>query len=244
MNIVSGIYKIVCLTTNKIYIGSSYHCKLRWYDHKRNLKNKKHHNKYLQAAYNKYGLANFEFSLIEECDEDKLLIREQFWIDKFKSYQRKFGYNLCRYVVVTNNKFSSKKYKIVSPDGKKYIVNDLQKFCDRFNLKIAGLRNMVLGRAWTYKNGWHCRYANESLDKWLKKQKRHSKKGSNPTFWKINLIDGTVLIYKTLLQFSKDYKYSLGTINLFRNGKRKSYRNLKSIEKIPIDNSNDLNKWR
>lgn len=39
------------------------------------------HNKYFQNAFNKYGENNFLFVILEECDKQDLLIREQFWID-------------------------------------------------------------------------------------------------------------------------------------------------------------------
>ena len=60
---VSGIYRIVY--NNKIvYVGSSNDVKKRWGQHKRNLKEKKHHNYLLQRVYDKYGFDVFKFDLI------------------------------------------------------------------------------------------------------------------------------------------------------------------------------------
>jgi len=52
---VSGIYKIINLKNNKIYIGSSICIIKRWYHHKYHLINNNHSNCYLQNAWNKYG---------------------------------------------------------------------------------------------------------------------------------------------------------------------------------------------
>lgn len=54
-----------------------------------------HGNEYLQAAYNKYGKDNFVFEILEECSEDQLLVREQFWMTELKSCDPKVGYNLA-----------------------------------------------------------------------------------------------------------------------------------------------------
>ncbi len=41
-----------------------------------------------------YGLNNFEFKIIEECREELLNEREIYWIEFYKSYDLRFGYNL------------------------------------------------------------------------------------------------------------------------------------------------------
>ena len=73
--IVAGIYKITNTVNNNCYIGSSFNVKGRIANHKSMLKNDKHPNKHLQAAFNKYGAENFIFELILECDaEEKVLV--------------------------------------------------------------------------------------------------------------------------------------------------------------------------
>jgi len=64
----SGIYQIRCLLTGKIYVGSAVDIRARWNHHRDMLKRKKHRNKYLQAAWNKYGENNFECSILELVD--------------------------------------------------------------------------------------------------------------------------------------------------------------------------------
>ena len=78
----SGIYKIVNNITGKIYIGSAKYLIKRCLDHRRNLVNNVHKNKYLQRSWNFYGWQAFEFLLVELVeDTSKLLEREQYWID-------------------------------------------------------------------------------------------------------------------------------------------------------------------
>ena len=81
----SGIYKIICVPTGKFYIGSAILLKNRWYTHLYHLRNK-HHNKYLQIAFNKHGEENFKFEVIEYCEKDQLIIREQHYIDTLKPH--------------------------------------------------------------------------------------------------------------------------------------------------------------
>lgn len=81
----SGIYQIVNTKNNKIYIGSSKNCKKRIITHFSLLRNNKHKNKHLQSAYNKYGKENFNASIIELCKIEDLFIREQYYVDYYKS---------------------------------------------------------------------------------------------------------------------------------------------------------------
>lgn len=87
----SGIYIIKNIKNNKCYIGSSSNIRGRIWMHKNMLKNNKHHSSYLQNSYNKYGMNNFTFQTIEECSIEKLIEREQYWIDNNNSQ-----YNICK----------------------------------------------------------------------------------------------------------------------------------------------------
>jgi len=91
-----GVYKIVNLVNGKIYIGSSIDIKGRWKEHIRDLKNNKHHSTYLQRSWNKYGEDNFKFCIVEECNNDQTLDKEQYYLDKYKSYDKRNGYNIAK----------------------------------------------------------------------------------------------------------------------------------------------------
>lgn len=78
-----GIYKIVNLLNDKVYIGSSKDIRERWRQHRNKLTNNVHSNTYLQRAWNKYGSNSFKFSVIEEViNTDNLIEREQYYMDK------------------------------------------------------------------------------------------------------------------------------------------------------------------
>jgi len=89
----SGIYKITNGVTDKVYIGSAIYIKNRWSTHLSLLRKNKHSNKYLQASWNKHTEVNFKFEVIENCEKELLLIREQFYIDLYDCVTPK-GYNL------------------------------------------------------------------------------------------------------------------------------------------------------
>ena len=90
----SGIYLIVNLENGKIYVGSTNRLKTRKNGHWSKLRNNKHPNQHLQSAWNKYGEDSFEFRIQESCEENKLIEREQYWMDYYKTLDRKLGYNI------------------------------------------------------------------------------------------------------------------------------------------------------
>lgn len=95
-NISSGIYTITNLINNKIYVGSSINLKERIATHKRLLNKNNHHSKKLQNSWNKCGKNNFKFEIIERsCWFKFLIVREQYWIDFYNSYNN--GYNAAPY---------------------------------------------------------------------------------------------------------------------------------------------------
>jgi group I intron endonuclease len=91
----SAIYKITNIATGRFYIGSTNNLKRRWAHHRGLLKNKKHHNSYLQHSYNKHGKENFVFEIIEEVTEENLLIREQYFLDTLQPFENN-GYNISK----------------------------------------------------------------------------------------------------------------------------------------------------
>lgn len=90
----SGIYRITNTVNNKFYIGSSKDIDKRWYDHKRELYLNIHINPKLQHSWNYHGQDKFLFEMVEEVSEDKLIEREQFYLDTLKPYERDVGYNI------------------------------------------------------------------------------------------------------------------------------------------------------
>src|SRR5690606_29016181 len=81
------------LNSNKIYIGQSVNLKGRILNHKAQLKNNAHYNSHLQRSYNKHGIDNFKFEIIEHCEENELYERENYWITFYNSHNSLLGYN-------------------------------------------------------------------------------------------------------------------------------------------------------
>lgn len=80
----SAIYAIVNQVTRDMYVGSAVAVNRRWNAHRCQLRAGKHHCKHLQNAHAKYGEAAFDWEIIEFVDDkNKLLEREQFWLDFF-----------------------------------------------------------------------------------------------------------------------------------------------------------------
>jgi group I intron endonuclease len=100
-----GIYLIENLVNNKKYVGSSIDIPVRMMKHKYSLRRNYHDNNYLQNAYNKYGEDNFKFTVLMLCDEVELVDNENHFINKFKSNDLTFGYNLA-----TVNQFRRNNY--------------------------------------------------------------------------------------------------------------------------------------
>ena len=95
MEIISGIYKVTNLINNKIYIGQSINIYKRWEAHKYVSlnKNSQEYNIYFHNALRKYGINNFLFEIIEQCNKDELDEKEKYWIEYYDSCNRDIGYN-------------------------------------------------------------------------------------------------------------------------------------------------------
>ena len=89
-----GIYCIENTINGHKYFGQSVNLKDRLYGHKTKLKHNKHKNRHLQFAVNKYGIENFNFYIVEECDISCLDERERYYISLYNTDNCKFGYNI------------------------------------------------------------------------------------------------------------------------------------------------------
>ena len=163
----SGIYKIYFINNQKVYIGSSVNLAKRKYEHLRTLRKSIHTNRYLQRAFNKMGEKHFVFEIIERCNRDSLLIKEQYWINFFNSSKAKFGFNLVPNVVGTGTsgyKLSSKQkkkrleileekvwnkkkknFKFINPDEQVVEIFGLRQFCLKNNLHYRTMCNIHAG---------------------------------------------------------------------------------------------------
>ena len=81
-----GIYKITYNKDGRCYIGQSINIEHRLKEH-RNCEGKSH----IHNAILKYGLSNFTFEIIEECNREQLDEKEQYWISFYNSYEKGFN---------------------------------------------------------------------------------------------------------------------------------------------------------
>ncbi len=86
-----GIYKITNIINNDSYIGYSKNIEERWKYHITHYTKQVEYSKYLYCAFRKYGLQNFTFDILEECDLSSLKEREKYWIHFYDTFQN--GYN-------------------------------------------------------------------------------------------------------------------------------------------------------
>ncbi len=87
-----GIYKITSLDTSQCYIGQSVDLATRWKDHvKCGLGIDAPATNKLYKAMQQYGVWNFTFEVLEECQREELNEKEKMWISTYASYD--YGFN-------------------------------------------------------------------------------------------------------------------------------------------------------
>lgn len=86
----SGIYCIENIANGRKYVGSALTIANRWKQHRRQLVENRHHSRFLQRAWNKYGELSFSFKVLLYCDKQNLLTYEQTLIDAWHP-----DYNIC-----------------------------------------------------------------------------------------------------------------------------------------------------
>ena len=92
-----GIYQITCIVNSKRYIGQSIDIKRRFNQHRRKPPDG------MIDDFEKYGVDAFKFEILEECAEEELTAREDFYHSRRKNcenpfpilYRRKRQFKLC-----------------------------------------------------------------------------------------------------------------------------------------------------
>lgn len=63
----------------------------RWKEHIHDYSREGYRDRPLYRAFTKYGIENFEFSVIEQCSDLEVNDRETYWIEYYGSFKN--GYN-------------------------------------------------------------------------------------------------------------------------------------------------------
>lgn len=71
------IYKITCEKDRRFYIGASTSPHNRRLEHFNHLRKNKHHNIFLQRAFNKYGEESFTYEVLESFEDEEVMWRRE-----------------------------------------------------------------------------------------------------------------------------------------------------------------------
>ena len=93
-----GIYCITCLIDGRKYVGKSVDLNNRKKEFenfcKYDSKTKSYAGKYIDEALKKYGLYNFQRTILTHCKEEELNKMERFYIDRLKTEDERYGFNI------------------------------------------------------------------------------------------------------------------------------------------------------
>ena len=89
-----GIYIITNKINGKVYIGKSNDIERRFKEHCSQYERNRTPNKPLYLAFEKYGIYNFSFEILELCPSENLNEKERYWIQKYQSDDKEKGYNI------------------------------------------------------------------------------------------------------------------------------------------------------
>lgn len=145
-----GIYKIENLINGNKYIGQSNNITKRWGTEKRTAFNEKdpRYDYPLSRALRKYGIENFSFEIIEECNIEQLNERERYWVSYYDSFYN--GYNQT---LGGDSPKNAPKEKIIG------IIQDLEntdmyhrEIAEKWNISQEMVQGINTGRYWFQEN--------------------------------------------------------------------------------------------
>jgi hypothetical protein len=133
----TGVYQIKNKENKKVYIGStSTNFSKRLSSHIGELINNKHHSKHLQNCFNQNpNFDYFEISILEVCRPEDCIKYEQIYLDLYKPYDDKFGYNISP---TAKSCLGIKKSK----EDKIRVFERMRKLTDEQLIEIFNCRNV------------------------------------------------------------------------------------------------------
>lgn len=225
MTVICGIYKITNLINGKIYIGQSTDIKKRWLKHKY-----AKDNFVIHKALRRYGIKNFSFDIIEQCKQEDLDRKEQFYIEYYNSLIPN-GYNM---IAGGSNGAGLNKAKPVNQYDMtgKYITTyssiteaELKTGINNSNISSCcrGKRQYTGNYQWRYLDNSSLplkNYIQLQQEKEERKLKKEQKK--KRIIIQLDINNNIVGKFKTCTEAAKATKIHLGNINACCNGKRTS----------------------
>lgn len=104
-------------------------------------------NDYMKHAIQKYGIDNFDVSILErDVPYDMLDEREQYWMDYYKSYEEDYGYNICRFAGSTKERKASERWCKEHSDWLKEKWATDEKYRKFWSDRMSGENNYFYGK--------------------------------------------------------------------------------------------------
>lgn len=145
----TGIYKITNKINGKCYIGQSTLIKKRWSNHKNTSCNPTStaYEYPLYRAFRKYGIENFSFEVLEECNNSELNEKERYWIKYYNpEYNQTIGgdYKVIPQKLTYEQVQEIQKILIEDQDGN---VSHVE-LAKKYNVHRDTIRDINVGRTW------------------------------------------------------------------------------------------------
>lgn len=151
----SCIYLWTNLVNGKKYVGQaqSFYNRMGQYKYGK-------FNKHLQYAIKKYGIDNFDITILErDIPFEFLDEREQYWLDYYQSYFDINGYNICQHAGTTRGfKHSSKTKQLLREKAKRRFEDPAER------AKVQGENNGMYGKKHTEE--WCKQHSDWLKNKW------------------------------------------------------------------------------
>lgn len=141
---ISGIYKITNVINNHSYIGQSVDIKRRWRRHKSDAYKRDYP---LHRAIRKYGIENFIFEILEECEVTELDNKEIYWINKIQP-----EYNVAS--GGSHGGHSIKLSKEQVEEIQQILINDPEGnlshyyIAEKYDVSVETIRHINIGQTW------------------------------------------------------------------------------------------------
>jgi group I intron endonuclease len=225
----TGVYKITNPVNNEFYIGSaSLSFAKRFRDHKRFLQFNKNPCSYLQKTYNKNKHVDFIFEILEVCDKEECIKREQFYFDTLNP-----KYNLCKIAGSSLGRKPSKRHLEKQFEAQRTFTDE--QVILMFNLYNNGIKVKEIANLINCKpNNVSCILNFPNKYKLVKEKynlKLKNKKTPYIGRFLITKPNGEQVIAENLTKFAKENNLCAGNLNKCSNGIIKSSKGHK-VEKL------------
>lgn len=142
-----GIYKITNQVNGHSYIGQSVDISRRWRNEKTHafLPESREYNSTLSCAFRKYGIDNFQFTVLEECGIHELDSREQYWIKYYDTYNNGYNQTMGGRInpILTEPTYVSQiRQELINTS------TSMPELAHRYNVSVGTIGGINLGTTW------------------------------------------------------------------------------------------------